>query len=63
MLNFFIFFQPKITLPSDTALQAISQYIIGLQTVDSPLDKLEHLLSAIALIFNSVSFIKFYLII
>jgi hypothetical protein len=47
--------KPKITLPSDSSLGTISQYLQRLQTADSPLEKLEYLLAAIATIFNSVS--------
>ena len=50
-----ILFQPKISLPNDTALQTISQCLSRLQEADSPLEKLEYLLAAIATIFNSVS--------
>ncbi|XP_068907200.1 protein sprint isoform X5 [Tenebrio molitor] len=46
--------KPKITLPSDSSLGTISQYLQRLQTADSPLEKLEYLLAAIATIFNSV---------
>ncbi|XP_063927550.1 protein sprint isoform X4 [Zophobas morio] len=46
--------KPKITLPSDSSLNTISQYLQRLQTADSPLEKLEYLLAAIATIFNSV---------
>ncbi|XP_048526431.1 protein sprint isoform X5 [Dendroctonus ponderosae] len=46
--------KPKITLPSDSVLNKISQYIHRLQQADSPLEKLENLLAAIAIIFNSV---------
>lgn len=44
----------KITPPSDSALHTISQYLTRLQAADSPLEKLENLLAAIATIFNSV---------
>lgn len=47
--------KPKITLPSETVLTRISYYIQRLQQADSPLEKLENLLAAIAIIFNSVS--------
>ncbi|XP_031341576.1 protein sprint isoform X3 [Photinus pyralis] len=46
--------KPKIMLPSESALQTISHYLIRLQAADSPLEKLEYLLAAIATIFNSV---------
>ncbi|CAG9767018.1 unnamed protein product [Ceutorhynchus assimilis] len=46
--------KPKITLPSESVLNKISQYIHRLQQADSPLEKLENLLAAIAIIFNSV---------
>ncbi|KAL1509626.1 hypothetical protein ABEB36_004335 [Hypothenemus hampei] len=46
--------KPKITLPSESVLNRISQYIHRLQQADSPLEKLENLLAAIAIIFNSV---------
>ncbi|RZC41803.1 sprint, partial [Asbolus verrucosus] len=46
--------KPKITLPSESSLSTISQYLQRLQTADSPLEKLEYLLAAIATIFNSV---------
>nr|XP_022912808.1 protein sprint isoform X2 [Onthophagus taurus] len=46
--------KPKITLPNDAALQTIQQYLNRLQAADSPLEKLEYLLAAIAAIFNSV---------
>ncbi|KAF5308871.1 hypothetical protein FQR65_LT00571 [Abscondita terminalis] len=46
--------KPKIMLPSDSALQTISHYLTRLQAADSPLEKLEYLLAAIATIFNSV---------
>lgn len=42
-------------LPSESALQTISHYLTRLQAADSPLEKLEYLLAAIATIFNSVS--------
>ncbi|KAF2902400.1 hypothetical protein ILUMI_03797, partial [Ignelater luminosus] len=45
---------PKIMLPSESALQTISHYLTRLQAADSPLEKLEYLLAAIATIFNSV---------
>ncbi|XP_066150243.1 protein sprint [Euwallacea fornicatus] len=44
----------KVTLPSENVLNKISQYIQRLQQADSPLEKLENLLAAIAIIFNSV---------
>lgn len=47
--------QPKINLPGESALSTISQYLERLQAADSPLEKLEYLLAAIATIFNSVS--------
>lgn len=47
--------QPKISLPSDSVLNRISQYLHRLQSADSPLEKLEYLLAAIAVIFNSVN--------
>lgn len=47
----------KITLPSETALKTIEEYLTRLCNADSPLEKLEFLLAAIAAIFNSVSFI------
>ncbi|XP_008191541.1 protein sprint isoform X3 [Tribolium castaneum] len=46
--------KPKITLPSESSLATISQYLQRLQSADSPLEKLEYLLAAIATIFNSV---------
>ncbi|CAH0561513.1 unnamed protein product [Brassicogethes aeneus] len=46
--------KPKINLPSESALSTISQYLKRLQTADSPLEKLEYLLAAIASIYNSV---------
>lgn len=46
--------KPKISLPSDSVLNRISQYLHRLQSADSPLEKLEYLLAAIAVIFNSV---------
>ncbi|KAI4463063.1 rab gdp/gtp exchange factor [Holotrichia oblita] len=46
--------KPKITLPSEAALQTIQQYLNRLQAADSPLEKLEYLFAAIATIFNSV---------
>ncbi|KAL1138492.1 hypothetical protein AAG570_008555, partial [Ranatra chinensis] len=45
----------KIIPPSDEALETICSYLQRLQEVDSPLEKLENLLSCIASIFNSVS--------
>lgn len=44
----------KITLPSETALKTIEEYLTRLCNADSPLEKLEFLLAAIAAIFNSV---------
>lgn len=49
--------KPKITLPSETVLNRISHYVQRLQQVDSPLEKLENLLAAIAIIFNSVGLV------
>ncbi|XP_017783155.1 PREDICTED: protein sprint [Nicrophorus vespilloides] len=46
--------KPKISLPSESALQKIKEYLSRLQSADSPLEKLEYLLAAIAAIFNSV---------
>ncbi|XP_050304173.1 protein sprint isoform X2 [Anthonomus grandis grandis] len=46
--------KPRITLPSESVLGRIAVYIQKLQQVDSPLEKLENLLAAIAIIFNSV---------
>ncbi|XP_051169511.1 protein sprint isoform X2 [Leptopilina boulardi] len=46
--------RPKIIPPSEANLERILKYIERLQKVDSPLDKLENLLSAISAIFNSV---------
>ncbi|XP_015115391.1 protein sprint isoform X3 [Diachasma alloeum] len=43
-----------ITPPSDASLSLILKYIERLQYSDSPLEKLENLLSAISAIFNSV---------
>ncbi|KAF7281801.1 hypothetical protein GWI33_004236 [Rhynchophorus ferrugineus] len=44
----------KLTLPSESELGKISKYIHSLQQADSPLEKLEYLLAAIATIFSSV---------
>lgn len=46
--------KPKISLPTEAALQTIGDYLKRLQSADSPLEKLEFLLAAIATIFNSV---------
>ncbi|XP_044730872.1 protein sprint isoform X2 [Chrysoperla carnea] len=46
--------RPKICLPSENDLETISQFITRLQDADSPLEKLENLLAAIATIFHSV---------
>ncbi|XP_044581676.1 protein sprint isoform X2 [Cotesia glomerata] len=46
--------RPTIIPPSDSNLNLILKYIERLQKSDSPLDKLENLLSAISTIFNSV---------
>lgn len=54
--------QPKISLPSDSVLSRISQYLQRLQSADSPLEKLEYLLAAIAVIFNAVRIIKYVII-
>lgn len=47
--------QKNIIPPSEEALGTICHYLIRLQEVDSPLEKLENLLTAISAIFNSVS--------
>ncbi|XP_060531788.1 protein sprint isoform X4 [Cylas formicarius] len=44
----------KLALPPENVLNKISQYLHKLQQADSPLEKLEYLLAAIALIFNTV---------
>lgn len=44
----------KIVPPSEEALATICHYLNRLQEVDSPLEKLENLLTCIAAIFNSV---------
>ncbi|XP_073980970.1 src homology 2 domain-containing protein sprint isoform X4 [Rhodnius prolixus] len=46
--------RPNVVLPSDEALEEICSYLQKLQEVDSPLEKLENLLTSIASIFNSV---------
>jgi len=46
--------KPKLTLPSEIAIKTIEEYLQRLQRADSPLEKLEYLLTAIATIFNSV---------
>ncbi|XP_075233749.1 protein sprint-like isoform X3 [Lycorma delicatula] len=46
--------RPKIVPPSEQDLATICHYLQRLQEVDSPLEKLEHLLAAISAIFNSV---------
>ncbi|XP_033210126.1 protein sprint isoform X2 [Belonocnema kinseyi] len=46
--------RPKIIPPSEQNLERIFKNIERLQRVDSPLDKLENLLSTISAIFNSV---------
>ncbi|XP_018896161.2 protein sprint [Bemisia tabaci] len=46
----------KIIPPSDADLETIFQYLKRLQVVDSPLEKLENLLSCISAIFNSVKY-------
>ncbi|XP_011684298.1 PREDICTED: protein sprint-like [Wasmannia auropunctata] len=46
--------QSKIIPPSEENLERILKCIERLQRVDSPLEKLEHLLAAISTIFNSV---------
>lgn len=53
-LFFFVTYQPNVVLPSDEALEEICSYLQKLQEVDSPLEKLENLLTSIASIFNSV---------
>lgn len=50
-----IHFQHRIFVPSDGILGRISQYLQRLQNAHSPLEKLEYLLAAIAVLFNSVS--------
>lgn len=46
--------QPSVRIPSDAEMVVISQYLVKMQEADSPLDKMENLLSAISVIFNSV---------
>lgn len=41
-------------MPGERDLKQISQYLQRLQAADSPLEKLEYLLAAIATIFNAV---------
>ena len=50
------YFQPSIIPPSEEAMEEICSLLQKLQEVDSPLEKLEHLLTSIASIFNHVSF-------
>lgn len=53
--------RPKIVPPSEQDLAMICHYLQRLQEVDSPLEKLEHLLAAISAIFNSVSLFTTFL--
>nr|CAD7203558.1 unnamed protein product [Timema douglasi] len=46
--------RPEILAPSGAALETICYYLTRLQEVDSPLEKLENLLTCISAIFNSV---------
>ncbi|KAK9512437.1 hypothetical protein O3M35_000871 [Rhynocoris fuscipes] len=46
--------RPNVVPPSEEALDEICSYLHKLQEVDSPLEKLENLLTSIASIFNSV---------
>ncbi|XP_011505288.1 PREDICTED: protein sprint [Ceratosolen solmsi marchali] len=46
--------RPKIIPPTEASLNRILRYIERLQKVDSPFEKLEHLLAAISAIINSV---------
>ncbi|XP_046384100.1 protein sprint isoform X2 [Ischnura elegans] len=46
--------RPRICLPSEQSLERICQCLQRLQEVDSPLEKLEHLLCCISTIFNAV---------
>ncbi|XP_071440940.1 protein sprint, partial [Hetaerina americana] len=46
--------RPRICLPSEQSLERICQCLQRLQEVDSPLEKLEHLLCCISAIFNAV---------
>lgn len=54
-IGYCFMFQKNIIPPSEEALGTICHYLIRLQEVDSPLEKLENLLTAISAIFNSVS--------
>lgn len=48
------FFQESTKIPSSAVLAVISKHFLKMQEADSPLDKLENLLAAISVMFNSV---------
>lgn len=55
-------YQESTKVPSSAVLAVISKHFLKMQEADSPLDKLENLLAAISIMFNSVSsYFSFYI--